>query len=558
MLLRQMLYRCEPRFLTIIASYWLNLRSTPNYEELIRMLCERMTDAAVLRQKLNTPEYQELIPPLRSLIQNDGIENAEQFEAAFGAFRIAGIDRIMREKMWKAPASLTEKLWYRGLIFREIRPLEGGLIDCYILPEDLLKILSGIIPVQTAPSPPAAVLSVRPATPSETIFVDPEDRSLPDLFCLALALKRDDRPVSFPGLDISNAYIRFLKALLAEGSFFEEDQAPDFESIRSFLVHNRTAAKISLLRIWRGSQNYNELLESPEITVLTAPDFPAAEPRGTILDLLNNISFDTWMSVNGFIAAVKKAKPQFLRGTFKEDRWQLQDPEENDLSGIGSWYQLEGAYLRFLLSGPLSWMGLVQCAYTDKTHKELSAFRISQDIRFYLAESATPETAGAILSKPNLEQARPTISGDGEIACSTKVPRYFRYMAARYAEIEKVSRDRAVFRITPASLSNAERAGLNRASLLSLLKRFSGDKVPPSLERMLSAPENASKTAMIYSATILTVPDEAILTELLDTSRLEKWILQQINLTSLLIDSKGIPEIRRFLMERELFVDVSC
>ena len=75
---------------------------------------------------------------------------------------------------------------------------------------------------------------------------------------------------------------------------------------------------------------------------------------------------------------------------------------------------------------------------------------------------------------------------------------------------------------------------------------------------MLSAPENASKMAMIYSATILTVPDEGILADLLDTSRLEKWILQQINPTSILIDPKGIPEIRRFLMERELFVDVSC
>ena len=164
MLLRQMLYRCEPRFLNIIASSWLNLRSTPNYEEMIRMLCERMTDPAILRQKLNTPEYQELIAPLRHLIQNDGIENAEQFEAAFGTFRVAGIDRIMREKMWKIPVSLTEKLWYRGLIFREIRPMEGNLIDCYILPEDLLKILSGIIPVQTAPEAPAAVLSDRKST----------------------------------------------------------------------------------------------------------------------------------------------------------------------------------------------------------------------------------------------------------------------------------------------------------------------------------------------------------------------------------------------------------
>lgn len=314
---------------------------------------------------------------------------------------------------------------------------------------------------------------------------------------------------------------------------------------------------IRLIRIWRESRICNELFEIPEITVLAAPDFSAPEPRRIILDLLNNMSSDTWMSVNGFIAAVKKAKPQFLRGTFREERWQLQDPERNDLSGIGSWYQLEGAYLRFLLSGPLSWMGLVQCAYADKAHKELSAFRISQDIRFLLAESAQPETAEAILSKPNLEQAKPTISGDGEIACSAKVPRYFRYMGVRYAEIEKVGKDRAVFRITPASLSNAECAGLSRASLLSLLKRFSGNKVPPSLERMLSAPENTSRTAMIYSATILTIPDEAVLTELLDTSRLEKWILQQINPTSILIDPKGITEIRRFLMERELFVDIS-
>ena len=556
MLLRQMLYRCEPRFLSVIASFWLNLRSTPNYEELIRMLCDRMTDPAVLKKKLNSPEWQEFLSLFQYLIQKDGIEESEGFEAMFGPFRVAGTDRIMREKLWKNPVSHTESLRYRGLIFREIRPMNEVLKDCYVLPEDLLKIISGIIPMQAAPTSTVPVLTVRPAIPSETAFVAAEDKSLPDLFCLGLALKRDERMLTFPGLDVTDTWIRFLDALISDSVYFDDTNNPNTEAIRNFLIHNRTSARISLLRIWRNTENYNELIESPEINVLTDPVFSKTKPRGVILKLLSDLSPDTWISANGFLAAVKKAHPQFLRDAFREERWQLQDTEGNDLSGIGAWYQMEGAYLRFLLSGPLSWLGLAQCAFSEKDHKELTAFRLSQDVRFYLAESEQPETAEEILSKPNLEQALPTISGDGEIACSTKVPRYFRYMAARYAEIEKVDRDRVVFRLTPASLSEAERFGLSKTSLLSLLRRFSGNKVPPTLERMLSAPDNTSHTALIYSATILTVPDEAILAELLNTSRLEKWILQQINPTSLLIDPKGITEIRRFLMEKELFVDI--
>ena len=556
MLLRQMLYRCEPAFLNIIASYWLKLRSTPNYEELIRMLCARMGDPAVLRQKLNSPEGAELQPPLQFLIQNNGIVEAETFEEAFGPFRVAGTDKIIRGKMWQNPVSLTEKLRYRGLIFREIRPVGNELKDCYILPEDQLKLLSGIIPADKQTSAPAPTLTVRPAIPSETAFVSPPDNSLPDLFCLTLALRRDGRPLAYPGLDAPDAYSRFLEMLCTEGPFFGDQGDPDSEAIRSFLVQNRTAAKIQMIRIWLEAPGYDELSESPEISVLEAPVYSKPEPRKVILSLLKTLQPEGWFSVNGLLAAVKKADPQFLRRSFGENRGQLRDRDGNDLSGIGSWFQLEGAWLRFLLSGPLNWLGLIQCAYTDRERRELSAFRVTQDMNFYLSEAAQPETAESILSKPNLEQALPTISGDGELACSGKVPRYFRYMAARYAEPEKVNGDRVILRITPASLSRAEAAGLTRTSLLTLLRRFSKNKVPPSLERMLSAEGNASHTALIYSATILTVPDEEILAELLNTTRLEKWIFQQINPSSVLIDPKGITEIRRFLMEREMFVDV--
>ena len=173
-----------------------------------------------------------------------------------------------------------------------------------------------------------------------------------------------------------------------------------------------------------------------------------------------------------------------------------------------------------------------------------------------MQESSQAELSQEIVAKPNLEQAVPVISGDGAIGCSTKVPRYFRYMAARYCEIESLKGENVTLRITPASLADAESRNLTRSAFLALLKRFSKDKLPPALEHMLSGTGSTPIPAAIYTATILTIPDTSVLRELTENPRYEKWLLQQINPTSLLIDPKGIAEIRRFLMEHEMFVDV--
>ena len=150
----------------------------------------------------------------------------------------------------------------------------------------------------------------------------------------------------------------------------------------------------------------------------------------------------------------------------------------------------------------------------------------------------------------------PVISGDGLISSNANVPRYFRYMAMRYCDIESFKSGMTNMRITPSSLEFAKKNGLDVGAFLSLIKRFSKNKIPPALEKMLSSSDSFSLPATIYSATILTIPNDKVLEELLNSSRLEKWIMQQINSTSILIDSKGINDIRRFLMEREIFVDI--
>lgn len=558
MLLRQMFYRTEIRLLPVIAGFWVRPETRPDYEELIRILCEKMLDPVILRKMLTGPEGRDLSEGLRSLSCHQGQEPADAFEAVFGPMRIAGTEKILREKYWKAPVSVTEKLLYRGLIFRENRSVSGDLKDCYIVPDDLLECAEGIFPdlkvsAGTAEDP----FLVRPASPSETVSVLPFRDDLPDLFTLAAALKRDGRGFSISGADIAKDQSRFIDMLLAETGSFPDGKEADPERIRSILVQNRTAAKLELLRAWRYSDNYDELAENTgDLSIIDPPEFDRKKPRAVILRYLAELPAGTWWSFSGFTAAVKRVAPDFLRGNFAKTRGQIRDAEGNDLSGIGSWFQLEGAYIRFILFGPLRWLGITQAAFEDKTNEKPGGFRITPEGLFYLTESAEAEIAPSILAKPNLEQAVPNIAADGAITCSSRVPRYFRYTAVRCCEIEKIKGDICTFRLTPNSLTRAERAGISKESFLALLHRFTGKAVPPSLERMLSSGEKVLIPATIYNATILTIPQPQILNELLETARLEKWILQQINENSLMIDPKGIDEFRRFLMEKEIFVDI--
>lgn len=559
MLLRQMLYRTEIRFLPIIASHWLRLQSAPNYEELIRMLCERMLDEKMLQRFVGNENNSDLVKGIRLLISLDGQAEVERFQDSMGPFRIAGLEKILREKMWKSPISITEKLWYSGIIYREDRMIDGDVKECYIVPEDLLQRFSLVIPSEneTEFKYKQPDVTVRPAIPSETKHVPPEENKLIDVFCLAAALKRDEKPLIIPGLEISDNYRRFLEMLLNDGNFFTGSMDVDTEAIRSFLIQNRTAAQIQLASVWRKASDYCELAETDELTVLQLPKFNYQEPRERVIQIISSLEGDIWWSLNGLINAVKSSFPLFLRNSFSDEQWRITDRDGNDLNGMGAWYQLEGAYLRFLLLGPLQWLGVVRIAYADADGKEAAAFRISKNGLFFLTESENEKVSEYILAKPNLEQDLPGISSDGAISCSSSVPRYFRYMCTRYCEIESFNKhNTTVFQITPSSLGNASAKGLKRTAFLQLLRRFSRNKLPPALENMLSVSNKPELPAVIYNATILSVPDENIFRDLLEASRLGKWILQQINPTSVLIDPKGIKDIRRFLMEKEIFVDI--
>ncbi len=558
MLLRQFLYRTEPRLLPVIAGWWIILPEKTNYEEIIRLLCKKMPDPVMLKKVLSGPYGKEMAAGLRRLAENDGRETADSFEGIYGSMRIAGIEKILREKYWKSPVSVTEALYYRGLIYRQNLFISDEVKECYIIPADLLKTIRSLVrsdglSVETD----SKLFIVRPAVPSETAVVQPVDETIPEVISLAAAMKRSGKTFVLPGVDITEEYAGFIEMVLEESGMFPAGGEADSDTVRNFLIRNKTFTRLQIINTWRKSSVYDELHEDmDDLKIEEAPVFDRISPRNTILKLLTLLEPGTWWSLNGFTTAVKNVDSAFLRKHFSNERWIMYDNAGNDLSGLGSWFQLEGSYIQFMIFGPLQWLGIIQTAYADKDKTCPAAFRITDEGLFYLLESGREELSEEIAEKPNLETAIPRIYADGTVLCSRGTSRYFLYMAARFLEIEKFNDSVCSFRLTPRSLAEAERNGLSPDLLLSMFRRFSKNAVPPSLDRMLSNPKGHTLPATIYNAVILTIPEPKVVDEIVNNKRLSKWIIQQINQNSLEIDPKGIADFRRFLMEKEVYVDI--
>ena len=86
---------------------------------------------------------------LRALLAADGALPVHTFETRFGPIRpyrpwrkdeVAGADQP-----WRAPISTTETLWYLGLIYRHPPKPTPGVVQHYIIPTDLVALLTPLL-----------------------------------------------------------------------------------------------------------------------------------------------------------------------------------------------------------------------------------------------------------------------------------------------------------------------------------------------------------------------------------------------------------------------------
>lgn len=222
-----------------------------------------------------------------------------------------------------------------------------------------------------------------------------------------------------------NALRRLLESLALLGN----DGLPEPEATRAFLEASLPDALVKMAHSWMESESFDDLRLVPGLRFEGNWENNPLHTRRNILEILSELPKDTWWSLPAFIAAVKEQKPDFQRTAGEYESWHIYSEAKGGyLRGFASWDDVEGALLRFLISGPLHALGILELA-AGAVYGEVTAFRPSPWAE-NLWHGWRPE---------NLPEGKKPIRAfsDGRLAISHLTPRAVRYLVSRFVHWEE-------------------------------------------------------------------------------------------------------------------------
>ena len=516
--LRVSLLQHDIALLRVIGEQWgvdlvgLSLR------EAAERLDEAIREADLLTEIGDLPLEEQMA--LEALLVAGGRMLADPFLRQYGPIRPFGPARLVREHPWMDPVSPAEGLWYRGLIFRAFEQTDLGGQEFVYLPSDIRGGLPAAKADAGLPRLARAKGTLRPLARAKTPQ-QPPAAALVDDCCTLLAyaqrslMSAHAKPaVPYDSLSPflrSKEYARLemiFSLALEAGLLRERGEAiqPDRDATRRWLQAPYPEQAALLVRTWIEGVRWNDLWHVPGLQPeRTGWENDPQLPRHLMLKLLRQLDPDTWWAVASLPSAVKATTPDFQRTAGEYDGWYVRDAKTGQfLLGYQHWDNVEGALLRFLVLGPLHWLGLVELAQDEEG--AVIAFRPT-------AAGQTYARVGSFPYPPGPSQARIRILADASIFVPLGVDRLTRFQVARLADWEPLT-EVYRYRLTPDSLARARKDDIPLTRALAFLASRSGHPLPESVKEAVTSWERDGVQVRLRHLTILQVKDEVILDRL--------------------------------------------
>jgi hypothetical protein len=508
-------------------------------------LDEQETHAALLkltRSIVSLPNFGEVLSgfpeearkAIADLMQHSGRLPWAKFSRTYGEVREMGAAKRDRDRPYENPVSAAEMLWYRALLARAFFDTSKGPEEFAYVPDELLNLIPGS--ASTDEHTPG-----RLAASIEYARVTSASDHLLDHTCTMLAALRlgSELPESWAmpiGEELTST---FMKLLLSAAGFLDKASMPLPEPVGIFLEAERGEALFKLYRAWKHSPQLNELLLLPDLTFEGNWKNDPLRTRQFVLDNLANIPAGKWWNLDAFISSIKQHAPDFQRPAGDYDSWFIRDRSSgNYLRGYDYWHQVDGRLIRFMLTGPLYWLGVLDLARPENI-EEATAFRLSGWARA-LIEDKQPRgfavEGEALLARSDLR-----------ISAKRLVPRRVRYQLARFCDWEKETPDEYRYRITPPSLSRAKKQGLTVSQLLALLNRYA-KTVPPNLIKALERWDKQGNEFRLEKMLVLRVASEDVL-QVLRKSRASRFLGEPLGPTTMAIKPGAVEKVLGALAE---------
>lgn len=476
----------------------------------------------------------EVLKAIEDLRQHSGRLLWAHFTRSYGEVREIGPAKRDRERPYENPISVAEALWYRGLVARAFFDTAAGPGEFAYIPDDLME----LFPRATSDG---SHLIGRPAALQEYAQIFQANDFILDHACTYLAAVRMgvDLPGSFStqiGEELTNECMR---SILWGSGLVDESGNPISEPVRLFLEARRGEALMRLFLAWKESLQVNELRLLPGLTLEGNWENDPVRARMAVLDDLSYVPGDTWWNLGSFIAAIKQRAPDFQRPAGDYDSWFIRNKADDTyLRGFDHWDAVDGRLIRYLISGPLHWLGVLDLARMQD-EREVSAFRLSSWSKELLRGEAPKGLS--------LEKERLAVRSDAHIGARKLVPRAVRYQLARFCEWEKETLDEYLYKISPASLGRARKQGLNVSQLITILNRYA-KAVPPSLIKALERWDEQGSEAWMQKTIVLRVSSEEIL-QALRKSRASRFLGEPLSSVTIAVKPGAIDKVLGALAE---------
>ncbi len=534
-------------FLRIVASLWGVELTSADPVTASAELAEALCDAGLVEEVVSTLPADGRAA-LDVLVGVEGRMPWVNFARRFGEVREMGAGRRDREQPHLHPASAAEMLWYRALLAKSFFDTEKGPQEFAYIPDDLLMALdfAGMAGGEAADviseeepgelNPPALPVQIegdlpgRPASPAEKAFPIPANDQILDEACTLLAALR--MRMEPPETKIP---VKALSGFLSTAKIIVEGGTLQPEPVRNFLEVPRAKALEMLREAWQDSTMFNELRQMPGLLFEGEWENQPLETRTFLLNLLEPLPDRQWWSLPAFVRDIKAKYPDFQRPAGDYDSWFIKREADGlFLRGFASWDEVDGALIRYLITGPLHWLGLVDLASPEEGASP-TAFRS--------AESATHHEDGKL-----------TVTSQGRIVVPRLVLRAARYQIARFCEWEQEKTDEYRYRVTVASLGRAGEQGLKADQLLGMLRKNASAPIPPPFVRALQRWEINGSEARVENLVVLKVSKPEVLNEL-KASKAGRFLGEQLGPVTIVIKPGAQSKVLAALAEMGLLAD---
>jgi hypothetical protein len=496
--LLQSLYKRDIGHLRIVASLWGVELTASETEAAAVELSVALLDPELDREIVDSLPA-DARSALAALAEAGGKIPWAAFARQFGEIREAGPGRRDREQVYLNPVSVSEVLFYRALLARAFFDTPSGLQEFAYIPDDLRELIQheGHKEPQGRIFEPfvSVVLKEReplgrPATLKERAHLIPaSDRLLDDAVTLLAALRMDMAPPE------TSVPARVVHAFLQAAGILAGNE-PRGEKVKAFLEMPRREALSMLAEAWQSSETFNELRLMPGLVCEGEWTNSPLVTRHTLLSFLNAIPKEKWWSLSAFVHAVKEKHPDFQRPAGDYDSWFIK--RESDgvyLRGFACWDEVDGALIRYLITGPLHWLGMADIASPEES-EIVTGFKM-------IERQVASEEKGKL-----------TVSSNGRISVPRLVPRVTRYLISRFCIWDETRPEEYRYRVTTASLKKASVQGLKVSQLLSLLAKNASAEIPPAFVKALKRWEIKGTEARVETQTVLRVSRPEVLDEL--------------------------------------------